>query len=784
MSEQARKYRPQVLPYEAAASIGAAQAEYVLAGRFKGMLYIVAALIVYGSLYPFNFYFDNISFGGVSDFLSDTNTISRSGDILGNIGLFVPFGVAGMLGLVPGRSAAARLLLLCLIGFFLAAGLQALQLFLPTRHAALGDVAWNLVGGALGALLVWPAGVRARLLAQAGMDVPLFPLFLLGCWVAGELAPFVPSIDLQAFKDGAKPLFAAPEIASLAFLRTYVSWLVLCHFASGLWPRHASTLWLAGAAAATIAAKILVVQNAVSSGYVLAVVLALLTWQLFLRRSSGRIAILLLGVGLLVVVASLEPFHLRGTAQSFSWVPFSGALSGSMLTNVKAVASKIFLLGSLLCLMQAAGFRTAVATALVVLLAAVLEVGQIWIGQHTPEITDPLLALFLAMLMVVFRQEAVELPRRRIAPATAQAGSPAAGRSSPSSGQPAPLSDHAASAADRLIPKRGAVIVALAACVVATLIMRTVLGLPQIPYNVRELFGGEEAWWRLFLFALAGLSIGLGGALVGRIAARHDRAYLILPAGTVAACLVVYLLLVASVSAESLRDITGSSNTYWFVMNRHIWGDFGVWFYEAIGSRALIQAVEQFVRFTALFGQGLLWIAILSTVYFRLAGLPAGDFRTRAAVALATGFFCLLAAAPWLILFNLVAFDFSSTDNLNELLDGHGHVSYLLLILLPLSALLVVHAVRRPRPARVFCIALVVVVSLPVGWLLLKNGLSPVVTKYGKVFSGADFLLGPDRQDLLPTSVLMARWFVVQGAAIGALALGMNLVPAPLESRR
>jgi hypothetical protein len=32
--------------------------------------------------------------------------------------------------------------------------------------------------------------------------------------------------------------------------------------------------------------------------------------------------------------------------------------------------------------------------------------------------------------------------------------------------------------------------------------------------------------------------------------------------------------------------------------------------------------------------------------------------------------------------------------------------------------------------------------------------------------------------------VLMARWFVVQGAAIGALALGMNLVPAPLESRR
>jgi hypothetical protein len=314
--------------------------------------------------------------------------------------------------------------------------------------------------------------------------------------------------------------------------------------------------------------------------------------------------------------------------------------------------------------------------------------------------------------------------------------------------------------------------------------MRIVLGLPQIPYNLRELFGGEDAWWDLFLFSLAALSIGSGGAYVGRVAAKRGRAYLILPAGTVAACLVTYLLLVRSVTVESLSDIIGAPNSYRLVIERHSWGDAGVWLYESIGSRALIQAVERFVRFTALFGQALLWIAILSAVYFRLTVASQADPRAKAGLVLTTVLVCLLAAAPWLILFNSVAFDFSSTDNLTELLDGHGHISYLLLILLPLNALFVVHAIRRPRLAKVVGAVLVLAASLPIGWLLLKNGLSPVVTKYGKVFSGVDFLLGPDREELLPDTVLMVRWFAVQAAAIATLAFGMQLVPEPVRSTR
>jgi len=740
---------------------------------YKILFYLVIALIFYGSLYPFDFDFSSLSYFDASELLGGDRVVTRRGDVLGNIGLFVPFGAIGMLALGPARSTAARVVLLILAGFFVAAAAQVLQLFLPSRDAALGDILWNLAGCALGAAVVAPAAVRSRLLVQVDTALPLFPLLLLACWAVGTLAPFVPSIDLQAYKESVKPLLVLPSILSVPFLRGCVTWLALAWLVDRHWPQWAAGLWLACAALATVLARIVIVQNSISASEILGIVLALMLWPV-LRRQHRAAAYLLAGVVLLVVVASLEPFDFQPVARSFSWIPFSGGLSGSMLVNIKAMATKAFLLGAVIYLMTVVGLRLGVATALVFLLSAVLEIAQIWIGSHTPEITDPLLALALGALMSAFGGSAIARPQPAPQPAPAP----------PRTASAAPASPPATLGHDTLYPARGAVIAALLACLAATLTLNFVLGLPQVPYNVRELFGGEDAWWRLFLFALAGLSVGLGGALIGRVAARSGRIFTVLPLGTLLACLATYLLMVSSVSAESLWDITGSANTHWFVMNRHMWGDAGVWFYEAIGSKALIQGVERFVRFTALFGQATLWIAILSTVYFRLLGAPRLDRRSSVKLGLSTALFCVLAALPWLVAFNLIAFKFSSTDNLNELIDGHGHILYWLLILLPANALVVLHAIRHPKAGAVLAAVAVVAVSLPLGWLLFKNGLSPVVTKYGNVFSGVDFLLGPDREELLPDAVLMGRWFVLQVAAIAALTLGMQVVPGPRGQNR
>jgi len=81
-------------------------------------------------------------------------------------------------------------------------------------------------------------------------------------------------------------------------------------------------------------------------------------------------------------------------------------------------------------------------------------------------------------------------------------------------------------------------------------------------------------------------------------------------------------------------------------------------------------------------------------------------------------------------------------------------------------------------------------VSLPVSWLLLNHGLEQDVGKYGLHFSGVDFLLGPDRKNLISRPELFFRWSVVQMAFVLGMAFGAILYMrwvgqgAPVKSMR
>ena len=748
----------------------------------KFLFAAILIFIIYGSLYPFNFNGEYISDAALTDFLNNWRVISRPGDHLGNIALFFPFGLVGMIAILPDRTPLLRYAVLCLIGLVVAASVQILQLFLPSRDAALGDVVWNLCGLSLGAMLPWARRTDTHFLNQAGSGYHLVPLGLFAAWLMAELAPFVPSIDLQAIKDSLKPLLATWSIDPFEVYRTYTYWLMALFLASRIRPGRPAALWLFCGGVGVLLAKIIVVHNAVSPSYLVAAVAALLTWSLFLRRSTNGAAFLLAIVSVLVFVASLEPFNVRDAAAPFSWIPFSGALTGSMLINAKAVAAKIFLLGSLLWLFQICGVRPALAIVLVASFTAALEVAQIWFGEHTPEITDPLLAVFLGVTIAALRGDPAASgaqPRDRAhRPDEAATEPPRSRRSDPmTSTRRRRRRSSQSEPGHELWPTKHGLAAALIACTGATVAMYVVLSLPQIPYNVRELFGGEDAWWKLFLFSVAGLSVGVGGALAGKYTARSKHVFVALPVTTILACLATYFFLRLSVTIESIGDVTGSTNTYWFVMNRHMWGDAGVWLYETIGSREVIFAVERFVRFTTLAGQSVMWIAIVSTIYYRMTNRPQYYTYLKGKYFFRTALITLLSAAPWLVIFNLVTFDFSSTDNLNELIGGRGHVLYFLLILIPVNALFVVHAMRNFQLSEWIKTALVMAISLPLGWLFLKYGLNPAVGKYGDVFSGVDFLLGPNRKELLPEAMLMRRWFVVQMTMIGALAFSILLVP-------
>lgn len=754
------------------------------AGRFRGLFLAYAAFAIYGSLYPFNFVGSPVSEYELARFFLTWRISSSPGDILGNIGLFLPFGCLGQLALAPYRSQFSRFILVSLLGLVIAVVVQLLQFYLPSRDAALGDVFWNICGWTLGALLVWPPAVRVRLLSYASTNLDVFSLALLACWVLSELAPFVPSIDFQSFKDSLKPLLDPPHILSPDFLATCVGWLVAYYLAARLWPRYANALWLVAAPAAMMAAKVVIIQNTVSSTYVAAVALALLGGLPFLRAYQHRAAVLVCGLFALLLVNSLAPFTLRSTPIAISWVPFSGALTGSMLVNTQVMAIKIFLFGALLSLMKTMSIRRVVAVGSLTLLTVVLEAAQMWIGSHTPETTDPLMVLLIGAAMTTLQGTASPGRSRARAQAASSGQHPKRAAQEPAGDGPDPLPAPTPASAIRRAPlisprptKQG-MIIALCACLAAAAVMQIALGLPQIPYNVRELFGGEDSWRDLAVFSAAGLSVGLGGALTGILAARGKHPFLVLPGATFLSCLATYLLLQTSVTSESLTDIAGSTITYRLVVTQN------AWLYQLIGSESLIATVESYVRFTALFGQVVLWIAIVSALYVRLSGLTRRRISSAIGSFFRSALLYLFAAAPWLILFNLVAFEYPSTDNLTELIAGHGRILYFLLILLPATALVCVHAVRRWRLFDFGLAGAALLISLPVGWLLFKNGLSPAVVKYGQVFSGVDFLLGPDRQEKLPELTLMLRWFAVQTIVVLGLACGMQTVLSGKSRRR
>ena len=74
--------------------------------------------------------------------------------IVGNLFLFVPWGFLTWKFLQgAGRSALRLHLEVLFFGLLLSAGIEAIQLFLPTRAADVDDIIWNVVGTAVGSLL-------------------------------------------------------------------------------------------------------------------------------------------------------------------------------------------------------------------------------------------------------------------------------------------------------------------------------------------------------------------------------------------------------------------------------------------------------------------------------------------------------------------------------------------------------------------------------------------------------------------------------------------------------
>lgn len=310
-------------------------------------------------------------------------------------------------------------------------------------------------------------------------------------------------------------------------------------------------------------------------------------------------------------------------------------------------------------------------------------------------------------------------------------------------------------------------LVATVAAVVATITL--VLRLPGIPYNVRELFLSQGSLSALVFFALTLLWIGAGAMLLAHVLCRSRRAYIVLPLALVVVSLISKMLLSRSVTYESVDDIIGSNNLFGLVTGENVWGAAARHAFQMLGPD-VVDFVERRVRYTALYSIPLLGIA-LTLVYAARSAHALSPMKPLEKS------FLVACVAGWFWLARRLVVTWAATDNLTELIARRSPLGiagewylFTIPVLIGLSVALLIRATAQPVwwPAALAS----TVAAVPVGWALLNLGLDAHVEKYGDVFSGVQFLLGPDRRHTLSESALFARWVAVQTGGVGVTFIG------------
>lgn len=361
-----------------------------------------------GSIYPFDFGMPAFPGQALAEFSQSCCGSPGRGDLVGNVLLFLPFGFFGFLAR-PLAGKYRRYAQLLLLGVLFALVLQVLQIFLPSRDENLQDVVWNSVGTLTGILFAVAVRRVAPPAASESISLATVPVALAGTWLIYRLIPFVPSLDWQMIKDSLRPLLTM-RIEPGPLFQDTVAWLLFFHLLRVARPDSRLQSWLLPLIAAVFALEILIVGNSVDLSDFAGAALALTVWFGILPAVAGRDSVLAGLVVAALLVMGLTPFSMRAVPVTFEWLPFHGFLHGSMSVNAQAAAYKVFFFGSLLLLLKRLGIPAVVAAAAVLVFALSIEIAQLYLGGHTPEITDPLLVVGVAIALVILERDARSIP--------------------------------------------------------------------------------------------------------------------------------------------------------------------------------------------------------------------------------------------------------------------------------------------------------------------------------------------------------------------------------------
>jgi VanZ family protein len=367
---------------------------------------IVIALIVYGSLYPWDFHSGQRAAGPLWVLIHSWPTqIDRYlvRDIAVNVLLYMPVGVFGFLALQHNVRTALAVTLTLLFALALSSSIEMTQLFDDARECSASDVVCNVGGTVLGIALGYLyQNWLKRFLARAERTTLLHPsgaVLLFYTWLAYQAFPLFPALSRTRLAEKFSDLFAGASISPLETFTYFVEWLIVAQLLECVLGAE-RTRRLLPLLLLVLPAKLLIVGRTVTWSELAGAVLAYIC-SYFLSGHQRSVALVAALIVSLLILRGLVPYHWSSVGNPFSWIPFGGFLAADRDFGMLTFLRKCFWYGSAIWLLRVAGWRLARAAIAVALLLGAIEVIQIHLPGRVAEITDPLLGLILAATLAL-----------------------------------------------------------------------------------------------------------------------------------------------------------------------------------------------------------------------------------------------------------------------------------------------------------------------------------------------------------------------------------------------
>lgn len=361
-------------------------------------LAVTVGLILYGSLYPFEFRACVDPAGDFRNLLATWKQPSSRGDLLANIVLYLPLGLFAAKALY-GIATPLRVIASLLAGIALSVSVEFIQIYDVGRVSAMSDVYANSVGAFLGAMAGAALSIDFRFLPWHVLRHRPFAPLMLFCWLAYRLFPYVPVIDAHKYWHAVRPLIEGPAPAFADLLRGFASWLGVGALLESVWGPSTARRGLPALVVAVFCARIGITDIALSRAEVIGGFSAAAFWVAWLYGTSSRRLIVATALAAAVVVEALQPFQFLTAARSFGWIPFRAFIDGSIWIAVPSLTAKFFLYGTLVWSLVRVGLSLMSATAATAVLVFLVHYAQIYLPGRSAEITDTLLVLMAGALM-------------------------------------------------------------------------------------------------------------------------------------------------------------------------------------------------------------------------------------------------------------------------------------------------------------------------------------------------------------------------------------------------